>query len=87
MSCMDNILILAKASKLMWLNEVPQEKLITNMKGLHWRWYIKLSSRSVDKNTRVFVIEVTKWRMFHQKIILMDASDKNNLSLQIKTDT
>jgi hypothetical protein len=32
---MDKILIVAKASKLMWLNEVPQEKLITNMKGLH----------------------------------------------------
>jgi len=39
MSCMDNILILAKASKLLWLNEAPQEKLITNMKGLHQRWH------------------------------------------------
>jgi hypothetical protein len=35
----------------------------------------------------VLVIEVTKWRMFHQKIISMDAGDKNNLSLQIKADT
>ena len=37
MSCMDNILILAKASKLLWLNEVPKEKFITNTKGLHYR--------------------------------------------------
>jgi hypothetical protein len=72
---MYNILILVKASKLMWLNEVPQEKLITNKKGLHWRWHIKLSSRSVDKNTRVLVIEVTKWRYIVIKITV-----KHNLS-------
>jgi len=69
MSCMNNILILAKASKPLWLNEVPQEKVITNMKGLHYIWHIELSSKRVDKNTRVLMIEVTKWRMFYQKII------------------
>jgi hypothetical protein len=35
----------------------------------------------------VLVTEEKKWRMFHQKITSMDASDKNNLSMQIKTDT